>query len=628
MKKCVFTLSLILSSLLMANTQTDELFSMSLEELINVEIESSTHTKEDMFSVPSSVTVFTYEQIRKMSVSNLDDLMNYVPGFQANKGNFFPNGKVNSTRGKFTSSGQRDILVILDGQRLNSTWNGAALDINNLFSLENVERIEFIKGPGSAIYGSNAFLGVINIYTKKDLNNVGVRFNQDYVNGYLNYTYKEDDLRISSFVKGIYDEGYEYDSEVDVYTGNTRKPKDKNDGEEFYINGKYKDVSLQIRHVKRESESSYSLGYSSKQSSVDTQQDFFRTSYEYDELQDYVAKLSLSYIESSTKSDVIYAPLSKAKYEAKDSSIDINFDNAYNINEDNNLQFGLEYRHTKMLDNEMFSSQIVPLNSNDIYGLYAQYQTKVSDFSFTLGARYDDYENFGDSFNPRLAAVYTPNKDTSFKLLYGSAFRAPTVRELYASANGFTNGNPNLNPEEIDTYEFIIVHKLYNHIINLSYYYSVIDNVIVDTGIGHENGSEEKYSGLEAELISSYLDDDFSTRFGFSHVLSSDQVSDITPDTTISAIANYRLKKFNFNLNAFYHSSSYSALNTATAKKLNDYTIFNTKVMYDISSDLMVYFEMENILDEGYETPAVSDMSRFEIQNRGRLSYIGLEYRF
>jgi len=313
MKKS-FKLSTFLILLLSLNTYTyaddelDKLMSMSLEELLEVEITSSTHSKEDIFSVPASVTVFTYDQIRRMSVTTLSDLMNYVPGFQSNRANMLQVGKTNYTRGKYTSTGQRDVLIILDGQRLHSAWNGTAMDYNTLFSLENVEKIEFIKGPGSAIYGSNAFLGVVNITTKKDLNNVGTRFKEDYINAYMNFTYKEEDLRVSTFVKGIYDKGYEYSSQLDIYNGNYRKPKDENNGYEAYINTQYKDFTIQARHIERKSEDWYALGRSSDLSYLKTEQSFVRASYKYDEIQDYTTEFSTAYLLTKANIDFAFAP--------------------------------------------------------------------------------------------------------------------------------------------------------------------------------------------------------------------------------------------------------------------------------------------------------------------------------
>lgn len=620
------TLLMSLNTCIYADNDLDKLLNMSLEELLEVEIESSTHTKEDIFSVPSSITVFTYDQIQKMSVNTLEELMNYVPGFQTSRSNFFTNLKVNSTRGKFTSLGQRDILVIYDGQRLNNILTGGALEFNALMSLENIEKIEFIKGPGSALYGSNAFVGVVNIYSKKDLNNIGMRFKENYANAYINASYSDEDIKISSFIKGIVDDGENYGTILDD-NNILFKANDKNDGSEAYVTAKYKDFQVQARYIRRDTKGWYALDSTASNSNSKIHQEFIRVSYSFNKIEDYESKISIGLIQSVA--EINYAP--NTNYlKSEDNSIDVNWMNSYTVNKNNSFQFGAEYRHPKLKKSEVNAYKLTELGSRDIYGLYAQYQVNIEEVSFTIGGRYDDYSDFGDTFNPRVALVYRASEDTSFKLLYGSAFRAPTFTEL--SSTAIIKGNPNLQPEEIDTYEAIWIQKLGNNSLNLSYYYSVIDNVIVDVSKNgrntRENLGKEKYSGIEAELVSEFFHRDLQTRLGVSHMLNTDQDAKITPKTTLSAIGNYKYNKFNFNVNSFYHSSSHDSTDSLKSKKLDDYIIVNTKIIYLFKPNLELFFEMENIFDESYTTPAITATKNFDIENRGRLSYLGLEYSF
>lgn len=626
----------------------DKLMSMSLDELLEIEITSSTYSKEDMSSVPSSVTVFTYNQIQKMSVNSLEELMNYVPGFQASRGDVYTNQSTAYVRGKYTGSGQKDILVLLDGQRLNNEWSGTALDYNRLVSLENVQRIEFIKGPGSALYGTSAFLGVINIFTKTDLNNVGTRVGDDYVNGYLNYTYNEEDLRVNTFVKGLYDGGQEYSLQKDLYTQAYRNPKDKNTGSELYVNGEYNDFSFQFRHQRRDADGWYILALNSDQSESTVEQEFMRFGYVYDELSDYVSQFYSSYMWSEQKGTLAGAPF-RTKVDINDEALELQWLNSYDINRKNNISFGAEYRHPKVTKANIEQVEgltptvpLAKLNSRDIYGLYAQYQGHFSDFTFTVGGRYDDYSDSGSSFNPRLAVVYQPLETTSIKLLYGSAFRAPVYNELYyTGSNGEVVGNPDLDPEKIDTYEAILVQTLGSSSLNLSYFYSRIKDTIEEVRNASDllvsvNAGDEDFSGVEAELFSQFLHNNLNTRLGITHITKSDQRVQVTPKTSVSGITNYRYEKFNFNLSGYYHSSAENDYGTYV-KTLDAYWLVNTKISYKILPELRVYFEMQNIFDEEYYTPSASPSASkissstargFDIENRGRLSYLGLEYSF
>lgn len=142
-----------------------DLFSVSLEELLQTKITSSTLTDESLQTVPSSMTVFTRADIRRLGLQHLSDLVNLVPGYQSSRSDNFVLNQAASARGRRLGTAVSEILVLVDGQRLNNDWSGGSSQSDSFINLENVERVEFIRGPGSSIYGSNAVMGVINITT-------------------------------------------------------------------------------------------------------------------------------------------------------------------------------------------------------------------------------------------------------------------------------------------------------------------------------------------------------------------------------------------------------------------------------------------------------------------------------
>ena len=632
-KKILYLLALLTPFCVHADEELDRLMSMSLEELLKVDITSSTHTRENLFTVPSSVTIFTYEQIHAMSVNSLEELMNYVPGFQSNRAATYTNQYETHTRGGVSEGG---VLVLYDGQRLNMDWSGSVTSRNHIMSLENVEKIEFIKGPGSALYGSNAFVGVINITTKKDLRNLGLRANDKYQNAYMNYAYDEDDLRISSFVKGFDDDGVEYNEALDSYTGTLRKPKDENSGSEAYVNAQYKDFSVQARYIQRISEQWYALGFNSDISDATVNQKYLRLGYSFANLDAFKSKIDVSYIQARGDVDFSLSTGLYANTVVDEDSYGVQWENTYLFNDEHNLNFGAEFRQANIKEANLKLStasraDIADMDSREIYSLYGQYQGSYSDLKLTLGLRYDKYSDFGSTFNPRTALVYHAFEKTSFKLLYGSAFKAPTQQQLYLKNNTVSSGNPDLNPEKIQTYEAIIIQNFFSNSFSLSYFKSYIEDTIErsfeGTLLTFKNTDEQKYAGIEAELISDFLDNDLNTRLSISHITDSDQDIIITPKTTLSAIANYRYNNFNFNLAGFYHSSTENEY-ASEIKTLDSYILLNTKLRYTFSPELMMYIDVQNITDEDYLTPSIVGSPAFDVENRGRLVYLGIEYKF
>ena len=142
-----------------ARADAREIERLSLEELMGVRVRSATLASQTIETVPSVMSVITEEQIRLYGLRTLADALQLMPGVTVLPTQF--NGLRVVVRGK---AGANDVLVTLDGERLNDFYDGSYLVE---FPLENIERIELIRGPGSALYGTNAFAGVISMYSKQ-----------------------------------------------------------------------------------------------------------------------------------------------------------------------------------------------------------------------------------------------------------------------------------------------------------------------------------------------------------------------------------------------------------------------------------------------------------------------------
>jgi outer membrane receptor for ferrienterochelin and colicins len=131
---------------------------LSLEDLMHVRVRSPTMVSQSVETVPSVISVVTADQIRALGLRTLADALQLLPGVTVL---LTPSGSQRvAVRGK---ANPNDILVTLDGERLNDFYDGSYL---TEMPLENVERIELIRGPGSALYGTNAFAGIVSIYSK------------------------------------------------------------------------------------------------------------------------------------------------------------------------------------------------------------------------------------------------------------------------------------------------------------------------------------------------------------------------------------------------------------------------------------------------------------------------------
>jgi iron complex outermembrane recepter protein len=141
-----------------------DLLDLPLEELMNIEVTSVSKKEEKLFKAPAAVYVITQEDIRRSGATCIPEALRLVPGLQVSR--------INSNSWAITSRGFQNqfankLLVLIDGRSVyNSQYSGIFWDVQDVM-LEDVERIEVVRGPGGTLWGANAVNGVINVITKK-----------------------------------------------------------------------------------------------------------------------------------------------------------------------------------------------------------------------------------------------------------------------------------------------------------------------------------------------------------------------------------------------------------------------------------------------------------------------------
>lgn len=125
--------------------EDDNLLEMSLEDLMNVEVSVASKSKESLSDAPSSVTVLTGTEIRNMGLHTLEDVLNYVPGFQTTRDIEQGTATRISSRGR-ASALSESILFLLNGQRLNDLYTGGVSILNRLIAVDNIKQVEIIRG--------------------------------------------------------------------------------------------------------------------------------------------------------------------------------------------------------------------------------------------------------------------------------------------------------------------------------------------------------------------------------------------------------------------------------------------------------------------------------------------------
>jgi len=677
MRQPVLSLSFLIcssqfSSTLYAAEYMDDFFSMSLKELMQVEITGSTLTSETLNSVPSAVTVFSHEQIRKMGLDSLDELINLVPGFQSYRSSRSSISISVSSRGRRVGNASAEILILIDGQRLNDPRTGGSTLVPKL-PLMQIERVEFIRGPGSAVYGSNAMLGVVNIITRSDVSEAGVAVGSyDRAQAYLMASQKSGDFSVDLFAYFDRDNGDDY-TLPNTFDPGQVETDDPRELANFNLKLRWKKTRLNIQHNQAQAENFYeqnniSNGVNQRKTAISfisLKQDFdWQAVSSFVQVSHTFSRLLTSgqltssnaavFLSGGAGSDPVYASAYFNHY----NETQLQWHNDWKIKDQSSLQFGVDFRYIdapgtiadsnydlgdlangnlpiRYYGNLTSNTLVQAVSSRHILGVYTQYQQQIFDNTqMTMGLRYDHFSDIDGKFSPRLGFVQTLTPNHSIKLLYGEAFRAPTENELNLLNNPVLLGNTNLKPETVQTWDLIWLGQWSDTSFSLGYFENNFKNSIIQEDIGggtlqFKNVNQNPSKGFEFE-ISHELNRHWLVRGSYTNFTEIPDSSLAEADQFASLMINYQRNMWNANLIATYFDQRKTLVNgnNNVPLVLDDYWLVYGKLIYSFTEDLQAYMQLKNLLDENYQTPNASQKLTVGTANRGREVLAGVVWAY
>jgi iron complex outermembrane receptor protein len=271
-----------------------------------------------------------------------------------------------------------------------------------------------------------------------------------------------------------------------------------------------------------------------------------------------------------------------------------------------------------------------PQLSREILGIYAQDRYEISEqMKLTAGVRVDHYADFGWTVNPRLGLVYAPGVDTTLKFMYGEAFRAPTVIELW-TVGPSSFGNPDLKPERVRTAELAWLQN-FDHLqtIVTGYVSSIEDRIDGAPAPGEDmrttfvNGGSEDLTGIELEAHADITPDLF-LRGTYSHLFDIAAPPSRASRDLASIVLNYTHDDWNFNVNGYYHGKVEAT--NADEEDLPPYWMLNGNIRYDLGR-ITIVGSAYNLLDEDAHVVTQAPIPD-GVPSRGRAFRVGLEVEF
>jgi outer membrane receptor for ferrienterochelin and colicin len=478
--------------------QVEDSVSVSLESLLSADIEaikvveSASKYSQSPEDAPSSVSIITSKEIETYGYQTLAELINSQVGFYiSNDRNYDYIGVRGFSR---PTDYNNRILLLIDGHRLNEyIYDGGVFGRELGLDINNFERVEIIRGPGSSLYGTSAMFAVINLVPKKIFNLLSPVIKLSYGSFgtksiSLNAGQKVDN-EISFSINGAYTESDGEDiyfSEFDDPGTNSGLAVGRDYGKHYGIIG-----SFNYKNFKLHGFSSFS------QKGVPTAP--WDTDYNVD--QDGTDKFN--FIEASLFHNLSYNSQVSIKvyfdkyswianypYEGEESfdkddgeTVGSEVQFIWDVLPNNRITAGVDYKNILRADYKYWDDYYV-YNEFDVpykmLSFYIQDEFQLSSkLSFYLGLRHDNYIDFESSLSPRVGIIYNPWQHHTFKLLYGKAFRAPNAyeRKYEDPLYGFKINPNGLSPENAYTSEFIWDYKISSYLTSSTslYYYRITD---------------------------------------------------------------------------------------------------------------------------------------------------------
>lgn len=632
-KLCLSCVCLFLFLFLPTNSFAQDEKVIELGEIVV----TATRIPQPLSDVPSSVSIITEEEIKSSSSKTVDDLLKTKAAIVVVR----PYGETSksqsiSLRGIYGARSNR-VLILLDGIPLNNLYNGS-VDLNTI-PIEDIKRIEVVKGANSTLYGSNALGGVINIITKKPSKKFEVQLNA----GAGNMGSWKSELEISGAIKNLmfslsgakyHTDGYQptpIEFQKSYYTYTDRK-MDKNNLFTKFIYQLTGESNLYTQFLRYYDKTNFGR----KNYFGRTDQNRWAFGYKAQKLQFslFIDDLNDSYTSTGSGDVIRYESFGDKNFWG------LNFQNILDLTSFWNLNWGIDFKQGKIKSVDEYKTTVrekYTKGKQRYLGIFLQNRFKTKDIlSIYLGTRFDWWrsykgesydsnynsaplhyeENIDYSFSPKLGLVWHIDEGLIFKSSTGLAFRAPSLYELYRTWYWGTKtyaSNPDLEPEKVWSFDFGIEKQFRRARVGLNFYYNDIKDLIysVKTSPNYyqrKNVAEAETKGIELET--SYELNEFLSIF-FNYTYNHSQIKEClekpelegkwlmhSPFNKASWGIIYEKDPLSVNFLANYVGERFD--DDENEEKLKSYLVLNLKATWKIKDKVEFWLNINNLTDETY----------------------------
>ncbi len=579
-------------------------------------------------------TVISGEELETSQIRYVADALRRVPGLAVSRSGSFGG----LTQIRVRGSEGNHVLVLIDGVEVAST-SGGEYDFGGLQAAD-IERIEVLRGPQSALYGSNATSGVIHIITKGGLRN-DYRFTAQSELG-------SDGTELGRL--GVQGGGETFDFAL---SGSYRKTDgfnissqgDEDDGDKnTTLNGKLNwdlsdDVSLDLnlRYVDRDSDTdnqSSGVVVDSVGSYVKTEEVYAGAGLNWALLDgQFVQKTQAEFSELKSRGSGSFG-----SYGNNDHRYHLSHQGTYFFDTSDDAKHSLT--GAVEAERETYQNAFPTLNPSqrgtrerDLLGYAAEYKGEFSERLFVSTAvRHDDNDDFKDATTYSASAAYLwSDSGTRLHGSFGKGVTNPTFFEQFGFIPATFTGNPNLKPEENNGWDIGVEQAFMDDllIVDLTYFNERLENEIKtqsNTAINQDGTSDREGAELSVQLN---LTDDLYVKGSYTYLEAFDpdgqeEVRRPMHSGAVNVAYSFDNRKGNFFVDTIFNGEMQdSDFRTfpSTRVSLDSYTVVNVGADYQINDQFQVYGRVENLLNEEYEEV-------FGYNTQGITSFVGVKATF
>ena len=591
----------IVSSLLLAGinaqSQAQENPTDNSLELPNMVV-TATRSELAKNQLAASATVYTRKDIERLQVQTLPDLLKGTSGIDITQQGGY--GKIASVFMRGTNPDQ--ILVLIDGIKAGSVTAGTTPF--EFIPIDQIERVEIIRGPQSSLYGSEAMGGVIQIFTRKGNTQDKPSVAVDAGGGSYN-TYRAAGTVSGKWKNTWYTLG---SSGFGSHGFNARQPipgpygfdQPDNDGyDNAAVNARLghrfdNNAEVEAFFMRAQGHTDYDGNYQDK---TDFVNQVFGTSASMDIIDNWRSTLRLG---QSLDDNDQFAPDGAFSSTFDSTRWNASWLNQFTLSDEHQLILGSDYR----LD-EVDSTENYTENSRYDVGVFTELHSQLWDDHFVnASVRYDHNQAFGDAVTGNVGWRYNWDYGISMLASFGNAFKSPSFNDLY-----FPNyGNPDLKAEESTSFEAGLVGNHDWVQWEIRAYHTDIDNLITPTmdpvtfEFSAENIGKAQIDGIETEIGAQWL--------GWNGKLSMNLLSPVNRETnnrlprraeqTLAFDLSRTFGSFDVGANVLAQGDRFD--NTQNTIKVAGYVTVDLRTAYHLNKNWMFSAKLNNLLDKNYQT--------------------------